>query len=124
LRNTGQHACGDGENDERNRFHGKADEVLPGGRGVERVATGRLRWPLADSPKAGGLDMRHRLPGHLVGLAASFAVDADRLLRGLSHPHPPERTSEGGIISNRMARTNFRILALTRLLLVFRRQRG
>jgi hypothetical protein len=30
--------------------------------------------------------MRHRLPGRLVGLAASFAVDADRCIRGLEVP--------------------------------------
>jgi hypothetical protein len=40
--------------------------------GSEEVATGRPRWPLAASPKVGGLDMRHRLPGRLVGLAASL----------------------------------------------------
>jgi hypothetical protein len=32
------------------------------------------------------LAIRPRLPGFLAGLAVSFAVDADRLLRGLSDP--------------------------------------
>ncbi len=45
-------------------------------------------------PRRGGLDIRHRLPGRLVGLAASFAVDADRLLLGLLSPCPMERTGE------------------------------
>ena len=36
--------------------------------------------------------MRHRLPGRLVGLAAMFAVTADRLYRGFEIPiHQSER---------------------------------
>jgi hypothetical protein len=37
-------------------------------------------------PRSGGLDMRHRLPGLSVGLAAMFAVIAYRCVRGLSDP--------------------------------------
>jgi hypothetical protein len=33
-------------------------------------------------PREVGLDMRRRLPGLSVGLAASFAVDADRSYQG------------------------------------------
>ncbi len=39
--------------------------------------------------------MRHRLPDLSVGLAASFAVDADRSMCRLLSPHPPERTCRG-----------------------------
>lgn len=38
------------------------------------------------------LDMRRRLPGLLVGLAAMVAVIAYRLVRGFRRPHPPKRT--------------------------------
>ena len=55
---------------ERRLIAGRTGCVLPGGRGVERVAYRRPRWPLANPE--GGLDIRHRLPGHLVGLAASL----------------------------------------------------
>jgi hypothetical protein len=48
-------------------------------------------WP--DSPKAGGLDMRHRLPGHFGRFGRIVAVDADRCVRGFLNPHLPEWTS-------------------------------
>ena len=39
-------------------------------------------WPF--SPKAGDLDMRHRLPGLSVRFGGIVAVDADRVVRGYS----------------------------------------
>ena len=48
------------------------EEVLPGGRGVRKSLTDDRDglWPI--SPKAGGLDIHHHLPGLWVGLAASL----------------------------------------------------
>ena len=55
-------------------------------------------------PQEAGLDMRHRLPGLLGRFGGIVAVDADRLLRGLSHPRPPERTGGEERIGGRAAR--------------------
>ena len=56
--------------DEDSEVHGKANCDLPGGSGVGK-------HPAVDRdglcfPREAGLDIRRRLPGHLVGLAASF----------------------------------------------------
>ena len=53
--------------------------------GSDKVAQSRPQRPLA-VPRKGGLDMRRRLPGPWVGLAAMFAVIANRSVRGLSGP--------------------------------------
>ncbi len=47
-------------------------DILPGGRGVQKSRQDDRDglWP--HSPKAGGLDIHHRLPGLSVGLAASL----------------------------------------------------
>ena len=53
------------------RVEGGIKCVLPGGRGVERVVLRRPQRPLAE-PRGDDLDMRRRLPGLSVGLAASL----------------------------------------------------
>ena len=72
---------------------------MAGGTELSFLVDGELRnrtrtTALAFSrPRRGSLDMRHRLPDLLGRFGGIVAVDADRLLKGLSHPRPPERTS-------------------------------
>jgi hypothetical protein len=67
-----------------------AGNLPPGGRGVERVALSRPQRPLAPP--------RRVEPGHAPPpprpfgrVGGNVAVTANRLERGLSHPHPPDR---------------------------------
>ena len=59
--------------------------------GSSKVALRRPQRPLAD-PMGDDLDMRRRLPGLSVGLAAMLAVIAYRVVRGFRSPRPPRRT--------------------------------
>ena len=51
--------------------------------------------------------MRRRLPGLLGRFGGNVAVIANRVMRGLSHPRPPERTAGGKRFGGRTARLNF-----------------
>jgi hypothetical protein len=62
--------------------------ILPSGRGVERVATGRPRWTLAELPEGRRLGHTPPPPRPFNRFGTIVAVDADRLLGGFSHPHP------------------------------------
>ncbi|MEI6676692.1 MAG: hypothetical protein WCO57_16095, partial [Verrucomicrobiota bacterium] len=48
--------------------------------------------------------MRRRLPGRLGRFGGNVAVIANRVMRGLSHPRPPERTDGGKRFGGRVAR--------------------
>ncbi len=72
----------------------------------ELISRNKTTVTVFGRPRRGSLDIHRHLPDPWVGLAASFAVDADRLLRGLLGPHPPERTPKKSSISDRLARIN------------------
>ena len=57
-----------------------------------------------DNAAAVAIALAAASPAFWVGLAAMVAVIANRLLRGFSHPHPPERTRGGKRFGDRVAR--------------------